>query len=252
MVFGAPAHERISAPLASRIAPQSIYCWHGNRCDTESALLRGYIYFPAHRGRPDSGRQGLREDGRGDGATGRGATGLPWHRISARWAGDHGVVLGEPGIDCGVEAKRWPWQSMLVSLSRRSRLGGNREGCTVGVRHPCQDFAASVQRPGGSLPPPGPPLAIFSVPGARPGSKLRAGPADSAKESVRQQTARREVQPEQRQRKCAKDSLHYQAQCPPCFQVPSQRRHHHVRPIAVQIVHRSTQRPHTAVQLRQQ
>jgi hypothetical protein len=32
-------------------------------------------------------------------------------------------------------------------------------------RHPCQDFAALLPATRGSLPPPGPPLAIFSVAG---------------------------------------------------------------------------------------
>ena len=43
-----------------------------------------------------------------------------------------------------------------------------------------------------------------------------------------------------------------QRQRPPGFQVPCQRRHDHVGPIAQQIVHRRRQRPHAAVQLRQQ
>src|SRR6266508_329780 len=38
--------------------------------------------------------------------------------------------------------------------------------------HPCQDFAASVPRPGGSLPPPGPPLASLCC--ARGMDRLRS------------------------------------------------------------------------------
>ena len=43
-----------------------------------------------------------------------------------------------------------------------------------------------------------------------------------------------------------------QRQRPPGLQVPGQGRHHHVGPVALQVVHRRTQRPHAAVQLREQ
>jgi len=47
--------------------------------------------------------------------------------------------------------------------------------------------------------------------------RRRPGAVDPAKESVGQQTARREVQPGHRQRKCAKDSLHYRKGKPSAF-----------------------------------
>src|SRR6516164_3275557 len=59
----------------------------------------------------------------------------------------------------------------IVECTPGRHPGGHKVVSTVGVaRHPCEDFAASMPRPGGSLPPPGLPLASLCCRG-----KTRAG-----------------------------------------------------------------------------
>ena len=58
------------------------------------------------------------------------------------------------------------WAGRLKTQAETRIVECNPQGVSgSGGRRPCWRFAASIPRPGGSLPPPGPPLAIFSVAG---------------------------------------------------------------------------------------